>query len=298
MIKWLKLQNFQKHKKLLIKFSPTITSIVGPTDSGKSSIVRALRYLTFNTPTGDAFVREGSKGTTVSVATSDGEVTRRRGRGVNHYEVNGKRLEAPGRGMTIDAVTDTLKLDDLNFQYQHDSPLWISESPGQIAKNLNEIVNLDLIDRVLQRLSRKHKGLDAERTICQNRLMQASLEKQELEWSLEADEELKELEKVHASVEDAKSKHTELLAIRNVLVKTISKVEVLKQVASTEELLTRGSQTLETLKRTKDQIKDLKTLKQQINAQQEQIAAASIRKQDTEQRLAEVKSCPICGAWI
>jgi exonuclease SbcC len=42
------LENFQTHKKTVIDFSPHFNVIVGPTRSGKSSLVRALDFLLYN----------------------------------------------------------------------------------------------------------------------------------------------------------------------------------------------------------------------------------------------------------
>ena len=53
MIQSLALKNFQSHKDTLIKFDPGVNVIVGSTDSGKSAIIRALRWLVWNRPIGD-----------------------------------------------------------------------------------------------------------------------------------------------------------------------------------------------------------------------------------------------------
>ncbi len=57
----LQLVNFQVHTGLIIDFSPGITTIVGPTDHGKSSILRALRWVCLNDLSGEQFIREGRK---------------------------------------------------------------------------------------------------------------------------------------------------------------------------------------------------------------------------------------------
>jgi len=47
-IEELELEDFQTHKKTLIKLSPFFNVVVGPTRSGKSSAVRALDFLLYN----------------------------------------------------------------------------------------------------------------------------------------------------------------------------------------------------------------------------------------------------------
>jgi len=57
MIKYLQIQNFQSHKDSLLEFDPGVNVIVGSSDSGKTAVIRALRWLVWNRPSGDAFRR-------------------------------------------------------------------------------------------------------------------------------------------------------------------------------------------------------------------------------------------------
>ena len=50
MIKSIHLRNFQRHKKLDIDLSEGVNVIVGPSDIGKTAILRALYWLRFNRP--------------------------------------------------------------------------------------------------------------------------------------------------------------------------------------------------------------------------------------------------------
>jgi len=55
MIKTLSIQNYQSHKDSTLEFDPGVNVIVGSTDSGKTAIIRALRWLIWNRPNGDSF---------------------------------------------------------------------------------------------------------------------------------------------------------------------------------------------------------------------------------------------------
>jgi exonuclease SbcC len=52
MITQLNITNFQSHVKSVLKLSPGINVICGPSDSGKSAIIRGLRWVIENQPTG------------------------------------------------------------------------------------------------------------------------------------------------------------------------------------------------------------------------------------------------------
>ena len=48
MLKRLRIKNFQKHGKVDISFDPHVTCIVGDSDAGKSSLLRALHWFLTN----------------------------------------------------------------------------------------------------------------------------------------------------------------------------------------------------------------------------------------------------------
>ncbi|MDE2104483.1 MAG: AAA family ATPase, partial [Patescibacteria group bacterium] len=60
-IKSLELRDFQCHKSLVLDLNAPVVCIKGPTDSGKSAILRALRWVCQNNFAGDDFIREGAK---------------------------------------------------------------------------------------------------------------------------------------------------------------------------------------------------------------------------------------------
>lgn len=141
------IRNFQINKDLEIKFSP-ITTIVGESDQGKSSIFRALRWVASNSPKGSSFINWDAKETSVTLESKSGSVTRRRGKSVNTYEVNGHKLESFGNNPPEEALK-ALGLSSINFQGQYDSPFWFTLSPGEVSRSLNKIVNLNKIDETL-----------------------------------------------------------------------------------------------------------------------------------------------------
>lgn len=99
----IKITDFQSHQKTILEPAPAgqLTCIVGPSDSGKTAVIRALRWLLYNTPQGADFIRVGSNSARVTIQYSDGQqVTRERSqKGFNRYEINGNRYE--GFGSTV-----------------------------------------------------------------------------------------------------------------------------------------------------------------------------------------------------
>ena len=54
MIKEISIKNFQSHKDSHIELSDGVNIIVGASDSGKSSLIRAIKWLATNRPSGES----------------------------------------------------------------------------------------------------------------------------------------------------------------------------------------------------------------------------------------------------
>lgn len=161
MFKRLTLRNFQGHAKLDIEFKPGVNCIVGSSDSGKSAVVRALSLVTRNRPSGDSFVRWGKAKASVTLHVGKHVVARERGKRVNVYKINERELKAFGAGVPEDVHTLT-RMEDINFQMQHDAPYWFGQSDGEVARQLNAIVNLSIVDKTLASIGGQVKTVRTE----------------------------------------------------------------------------------------------------------------------------------------
>lgn len=154
MMKTITIRNFQKHKKIVLVLDPKVTTIVGNSDQGKTSIFRAVKWVAFNRPKGKKFIRNGStKDCIVSIEIDNKKVVRRKGT-VNEYQIDDKKLKAFGMDVPI-PVKDVLKLAPCNFQNQFDGPFWFTLSSGQLVKELNKVVDLSLFDTMLSTIGKQ-----------------------------------------------------------------------------------------------------------------------------------------------
>jgi hypothetical protein len=86
------------------------------------------------------------------------EIVRNKGKRTNEYVVKrGKdRQVYTAFGANIpEPVADQIGIGDINFQGQHDAPYWFCKTPGEVSRQLNEIINLDEIDRILSWIQSK-----------------------------------------------------------------------------------------------------------------------------------------------
>ncbi len=201
------LRNFQRHKKRVLRFDKRVTVIVGSTDRGKSSIIRALRWVSLNAGPAN-IVRWGADKAVVSLKVGKSTVTRRKG-GSNTYVLDGKKFKAFGTEVPPE-IEGVLGMSDINFQRQHSAAFWFSETSGTISKRLNEIVNLGVIDSSLKKVATELRTLKTSVGISRDRLATAKDTRRELRFVKELEAELAELEKLWQDFCEAGNEHTAL----------------------------------------------------------------------------------------
>lgn len=179
----LKLCDFQAHEERLVQFGRGITTIKGPTDVGKSAVIRALRWLCLNDFAGDDFIREGAKSANVELIVREDKkniIVRHKGRH-NLYTLDGEEYKAFGQGGVPDEIRKLLNLSEINFQGQHDSPFWFNESAGEVSRRLNAVIDLSVIDSSLSYIAAQVRLAQERGSVVQERLDDAEKELAELE---------------------------------------------------------------------------------------------------------------------
>lgn len=190
MLKSIEIKNFQAHENLTVDLDECCTTILGPSDVGKSSIIRALQWVALNLPAGESMIRWGrrKKGASVKVQLSGSqpcEVARRRSSTDNAYivAVGGREAASRAFGAAVpDDVISVLGLSPINFQAQHDPIFWLSASSGEVARQLNKVVNLDLIDKVHSGIASRKRRVDSDLASAQTNLDRASNELEKLDF--------------------------------------------------------------------------------------------------------------------
>lgn len=158
MIDNIKITNFQSHKDTRLELCPGVNVLTGTSDSGKSAVVRALVWLAQNRPQGAAYrstwVEPGDvTGVEVGLSGGAGVVRERDGQRVNRYRLNGDlELEALRADVPAE-VREALVLEEYNVQGQHDAYFLLQNTPGEVARMLNDVVGLDVIDAVLREVN-------------------------------------------------------------------------------------------------------------------------------------------------
>ncbi len=236
MIKKLILKNFQSHKYSELEFNPGVNVIVGPSDSGKTAIIRALRWLVWNRPLGDAFIRHGTQKCKVELEVDDHRLGREKERknGKNVYFLEETHFSAVGTEPP-EEIKHFLNLQDTNIQQQLDKPFLLDSSPGEVAQHFNRVARLDMIDigmkRILQWIRRIQQDIFAK----ENQIK--TLETQLLEYdylpSLEG--RIQNLESIHKEITDKKNQKESIRELQEHIIQVGAEIIELANVTMLEE---------------------------------------------------------------
>lgn len=295
-----RLRNFQCHKKTEVKFDD-VTTIIGSTDKGKSAIIRALRWLFLNEPNGTHFIRNGSTRAWVEGLFGDFAVKRIRSKKENEYDTDVGTFKALA-GKVPEELQAIFNVSELNFQRQHDPPFWFTDSGGARAKKLNAIVNLEVIDKTVDRANKEVRSLSTELGFVSTRLETAQADADSLAWVADMQEDALALESLQLKIQEKQSTSLALTQsletlqctqkhLETVTERRISAEKLLKQAGSLAEMET-DLQTLET------DIQDLEGFIIELQELNTWLKETDQRATSLEKRFAEYETCPTCGTPI
>lgn len=179
MFKNLRLENFQSHKDSTFEFSPNLSVIVGSSNQGKSSIVRAFSLLLYN-QWDSSWTRVGASFCRITLTLDSGIVViREKGPKINKYT-----LQIPNQPSQIfsnfgvevpDIIQKALNIrkidmgkDDpliLNYASQLESLFLFNRSGSAKANVLGHLSNAHFLDHALRSLGTEKKQISTEKNL-------------------------------------------------------------------------------------------------------------------------------------
>lgn len=172
------IENFQSHVRTVFDPAPGLTVITGPSHEGKSAVLRALRWLYRNEPTGKDFIRAGTSMARVQVMLADGtEVTRERSASghINRYIIERvmeepKVLDGIGRGVPgpvqevlgVRTVTLGGESVDLGHAGQLDGPFLLTANGSTRAEAVGRLTGAHLLQEASVDAAREEEAAKRE----------------------------------------------------------------------------------------------------------------------------------------
>lgn len=148
----IEIKNFQSHKHTRLELSPGVNVIIGPSDSGKTAIIRALRWVIWNRPSGDSIRSWWGGNTEVKIMLPSSIVSRIKGK-ENLYTLGSLEFKAVGKEVP-EEVQKEINFGDINLQQQLDRPFLLADSAGEVAQHFNKMAQLDAIDRGMHNIKK------------------------------------------------------------------------------------------------------------------------------------------------
>lgn len=288
------IENFQSHKRTIIEPASTggLTVIVGPSDTGKTVIIRALRWLFYNQPQGMEFVRTGASFARVTLEYESGhKVIRERTVSTNRYKIVYPDREGPevfegfGNSVPLEVQEITgvrpVRIGDenflLNLSEQLDGPFLGTKqisSPAR-AKVLGKMAGTEEIDLAtgeigtdLYRRGQDEKRLKGEITALEGQIKQ-------FDYLPALKEKVEQLQEVLDTVKVAQDKKTKLENLRFSLA-TVNQnigqcnqvIERWKGLNEAEKTLLQTEQFIERIRTVQAYQKNLLTAEQGIKSNQ------------------------------
>ena len=286
-IKKLVIKNFQSHKHTEIDFHDGLNAIIGPSHSGKTAIIRALRFVLYNEPKGSDFIRHGENEVIVRVYFSDGAYLERKrtrkssGSYIIGYP-NGQTREI--KGFSNQSLVDIWSVHQmpyiqltkdletcLNINTQLEPHFLIGHSPSTRAMIIGHLTGVNHIDYAM-------KLLNQSTTSTQQKIKMFKQEREELNEELnqfsDIEEKEKELNQIKQYIETIQEKQRKLDHIKQL-------INIHKEIKQLEHTIKETYQpvpinkikecilNIENQIRIQQKIKNLQALKQTIENEQE-----------------------------
>lgn len=325
-IESIRLKNCQKFKDKFIEFSPGVTCLIGDSGSGKSTVLRMLRWIALNKPNNDSIIRHGKDQASVELVVDGKGIGRKKGKAKNEYVLecirekqNRKRIDTSaskktqGRAFEYGAqdnsnregrifkafgteppqpIQEIFNVGETNFQKQLDAPFWFDLTPGQVAKELNGVVDLEVIDKVLGELAAGLRKAKAGLEVGQQRHLEAKDKRESLRWVEEMDADLRKVEEAegewNATVREIERTTQAVCDVERIAKEREGIGDKLDELEKVVEAGEAWSAVFENHLDLKDSIAELEEMEEEECRIDERLA-------ELEKRTSQFSQCPLCG---
>lgn len=213
MLERVELTNFQCHKSLALDLD-RITTLVGASDSGKTTVLRALDWVCFNRGRTALLLRRGESNMTVKLKVDGTQITRTTKQ--NSYWINDQQLSTIGKTQPPE-ISNIMRMVEENVQRQHDYLFWFSCNGSGLVQQLNRVVDLTELDGwVREGVGRERRSKEKIESYVEERREKTD-KRDGLLLNRDADTELKVLEEFSVRYEATKTKYDELTRLMSEL---------------------------------------------------------------------------------
>jgi len=301
----LEVLNFQSLRKVNVEFG-NLTVIIGPSSSGKSAIIRAIRSLARNTNSSIA-VSHGEKSFSITATFSDGTIQLIRGKSLSEYYLGDSLFRKSGTSVP-EAVEAQIAMPfigglDLCLADQFDRPFLIAESGSVTAKVLGDLTNASLLIEVSREANRRQQSHEQKAKL---RARDVEALSERIQDYRQLPEEKAALSKIRARLDRARDLEGETVRLRRAVESHEMAETILAQHRASAESLPDVTDHLE---RAAVLGKEISSLREALTAlesghshrqellREMQAAQESIDQLESQEKteLVTMGRCPLCG---
>jgi exonuclease SbcC len=228
-IKKVILENFQSHKHTEILFDEHLNVIVGPSDQGKSAIIRGIQWALFNEPSGDFFIREGEKECSIIIYFSDNTAIKRyKSRSKNlyyYYDEFGKETIYEGFGLEVPKeIVDKIKIrkiflsgkqsNAINISEQLEGPFLLSENTNTRANAIGRLIGVHIVDDAIKDTLKDKTNLNSLKKNNEEQYQNLSDDLKKYDYLDDLKRILDKFEIIQGSINEKQAKLEKLIGIR------------------------------------------------------------------------------------
>jgi len=207
------LTNHESWVDRTFNFHPGVNILVGLSDAGKSSILRAIRLVADNEPNKNktdgnpVFKNDAASdkedASVQMIFADDISVSRIKGKVTNQYDLqieDNKIQEFKAFASIIpDEINDAVSLNEVNIQKQKELPFLISQNSADRGRFFNQVAGLDNIDKSQKYANSKVLEAGREATTCEKEVTRVSAELKKLDFIPTLEKKVEELEVLELS---------------------------------------------------------------------------------------------------
>jgi DNA repair ATPase RecN len=302
-------QDFQSIKDIDIELG-SFTVLVGPSNSGKSAFLRGLKACVRNSFV-PSNVRQGSSKSIIGLEFSDSsDVVIERGKSLSTYKLgSGADVFTKSARGVPDDVAKVLRFPlvggvDATFAFQFDKPFLLSESGSTAGQVLGSLTNVSLLHAAVREANRRRQEASGVLKVRQSDVIRLSAQ---VDKYRDLPSQKKTLDAAKKALLDAQATSAELNALKSAVSLCEATDESLQSLQAVQppdasEALTAALATSERLRRLTDLTCQMEEsegiLRRQLKLSQQYEAQLSQAKEDYDQRLRDIGTCPTCGQAI
>lgn len=250
-LKSLAIENYQAVRNLELDIHPGLTVFTGTSNTGKSSIMRALRWCATNITPSD-FRSWDTDATRVGMLFDDHTVIREQGDKLNRYWLDGDKYEAFGRKVP-EGIARAINMPEACWKQQHDNKFMVALNDGERARLINAIAGVEDAPRCVAAASTAWRDMDNRVTTTLQTLQEAEKALERLEHVRDARVPLDALEAAKTELVNKTAQLGALQATMTALCDNATKLKRLarcKEARSIVSALAKARNDLDTMERT------------------------------------------------